>query len=406
MALSRRTFAALAGTALFAPLSGRRARAEGTPIRIGVLTDMSSAYSDISGRGSVAAAQLAIEDFGGQALGMPVELISADHQNKPDVGAAIAREWYDRGGVDLITDLTGSAIAMAVQVLAQERNKVAITTGSVSTDISGKSCSPNGFQWAEDSYSLTRALGVDAIASGASSWYLLSPDAASGKAYEKEIGLFLSEQNVPLLGTSRFPVGSSDFSAQLLAARASGAKAVVSPSGGMDTINLVKQASEFGIIQGGQKLVLFGFFPTDAHALGVQVAQGIRYTTTFYWDLNDQTRSFQSRFISVVKRTPTWIQAGTYSAVTHYLRAVQQAGARDGTLVLQAMRALPVQDATTPHGTVRPDGRVMRDVYAVVVKSPGECRGEWDFEGLVRVIPAEQSFRPLAQSECPLVRKI
>jgi len=405
MTLTRRGLAAIAPAAAVTLLATRRARAREAPVKIGVLTDAASAYSDISGAGSLEAARLAVEDFGGQLFDQPIELVFADHQNKPDVGAAIAREWYDVGSVDLITDLTGSAIALAVYTLAQQRNKVAITTGSVSTDLSGKSCSPNGFQWAEDSYSLTRALGVGVINSGGDSWFLLSPDAASGKAYEKEIGLFLEEKKVPLLGTVRFPVGSTDFSAQLLAAQSSHAKAVVSPSGGQDTINLIKQANEFGIVRGGQQLVLFGFFPTDAHAIGLQASQGTRYTTTFYWDLNDQTRNLQKRFLDRVHRTPTWIQAGTYSSVMHYLKSVKRAGTKDATPVLAAMRETPIEDATTPHATIRPDGRVMRDVYSVIVNSPAESKSEWDFEKLVSTIPPEQSFRPLDQSECPLVKK-
>ena len=390
----------IAAGLLGAPLA---TRAEETPVKIGVLTDLSSAYSDISGKGSVEAARLAIEDFGRPLLGHPVELVSADHQNKTDVALTIARTWYDRDDVDVIVDLTGSAIALGVQSLAVEKHKIDLVSGAATTDLTGKACTPNGSQWGADSYALVSALkGV--IKSGGTSWYLLLQDAAVGKSYQRDLTSLLSAEKVPLLGQSLFPIGNPDFSAQLIAAQASGAKVIASSSGGADTVNIIKQANEFGIGTKLQELVTISMFPTDVPAIGLAAAQGVRYTQTFYWDLNDETRSLQKQFYERVGHTPTWIQLGTYSSVYHYLRAVESAGTKETGAVLATMHRLPIHDPSTPSAILRIDGRVMRPLYTVEVKKPGESNTPWDFERLVSTIPAEDSFRPLAESECPLVK--
>src|SRR6202789_843215 len=368
--------------------SSQQTYATEPPVKIGVLTDASSAYSDISGKGSIEAARLAIEDFGHPLFGQPVELISADHQNKPDVALGIARRWYDTEGVDAIVDITGSAVAMGVQWLAVEKNKISLLSGAASTEITGKSCTPNGSMWGADSYALVKAMkGV--IEAGGSSWYLLSQDAAVGKSYEKSLASFLESQHVPLLGISRFAINGSDFSSPLLTAQGSGAKAVAVSSGGNDTLNIIKEWNEYELGEKGQSLVVLSMFPTDISALGLNATQGIRYTTTFYWDLNDETRSLQERFYERVGHVPTWIQLGVYSSVVHYLRSVEGAGTRETGAVLAAMHKLPIQDASTPHATLRADGRVMRPLYTVEVKKPSESHTPWDFERLVSTISPE-----------------
>ena len=384
--------------------SAAPALADDAPVKIGVLTDASSAYSDISGRGSIEAAKLAIEDFGRPLLGHPIEFVSADHQNKSDVALSIARRWFDSEGVDAIADITGSAIALGVQFLATEKNKVALISGAASTEITGKSCTPNGSMWGADSYALVRSMkGV--IASGGDSWYLLAQDAAVGKSYEKSLSAFLESQHVPLLGISRFAINGADFSSQLLMAQASGAKVIAISSGGNDTLNIVKGWREYELGQKGQGLTVLSLFPTEIPALGLEAMQGIRYTTTFYWDLNDETRSLQKRFYERVGHVPTWIQLGVYSSVMHYLRSVEAAGTKETGAVLAEMHKLPIHDASTPDATLRIDGRVMRPLYTVEVKAPSESHTPWDFERLVTTIPAEDSFIPLSQSECPLVKK-
>lgn len=371
-------------------------------VKIGVLTDLSSGYSDISGKGSVEAARMAIEDFGRPVLGHQVELVSADHQNKTDVALTIARSWFDREHVDAIADLTGSAIALAVQALAVEKNKIDLVSGGASTDLTGRFCTRNGSQWGADSYALVNVLkGV--IKGGGSSWYLLLQDAAVGKSYERDLVALLKAERIPLLGTAMFPVGNTDFSAQLVAAQSSGAKVIATSSAGMDTVNLIKQSREFNI-GGEQQLVIISMFPTDVPAIGLADAQGVRYTQTFYWDLNDETRSLQRRFYERVGHAPTWIQLGVYSSVYHYLQAVEAAGTKDPTAVTAAMHRLPIHDPSTPEATLREDGRVMRPLYIVEVKPPGQSKTPWDFERLVATIPAADAFHSLAESDCPLVK--
>lgn len=399
--IKRAAAAVMLAAGLLAPLA---AQADEGAVKIGVLTDLSSGYSDISGKGSVEAARLAIEDFGRPVLGHPVELISADHQNRTDVALTMARTWYDRDGVDVIVDLTGSAIALGVHALALEKNKIDLVAGAASTELTGKSCSPNGSQWGADSYALVSAVkGI--INTGGSSWYMLVQDAAVGKSYQKDLTALLAAQHIPLLGVSLFPIGNSDFSAQLMTAQASGAKVIASSSGGMDTINIIKQATEFALRSDGRELVPLSIFPTDIAAIGLQDAQGIRYAQTFYWDLNDQTRSLQRRFYERVGHTPTWIQLGTYSAVYHYLRAVEAAGTKQTAAVLAAMHKLPIHDPSTPEATLREDGRVMRPLYIVEVRKPADSHTPWDFERLISTIPAADSFRPLSESECPVDRR-
>ena len=375
---------------------------ENGPVKIGVLTDASSGYAALSGTGSFEAARMAAEDIGGSLLGKPVEIVFADHQNKADVGAAIAREWFDQQGVDAIADLINSSVALGVQAIAREKNKVALFSAATSSDLSGKACSPNGFQWGLDAYSLAHGLAEALIAAGGDTWFFITSDYAAGQAVEREMRGVLERQNVRILGGVKFPLNTADFSSFLLQAQNSHAKILAATSGGADTINLVKQATEFGIPQGGQKLALVSYFITDTQALGLQAAQGIRYTTAFHYGASDASQRWAQRFLARTGKMPTWNQAMTYSAVAHYLKAVRLAGTKETGAVIAAMRKTPVDDPMTTNGLLRPDGRLMRDIYLVEVKAPAESSGPWDYEKLVGVIPANKAFRPLAESECPL----
>ena len=398
-------FAVLLGAAAVVALGAGGAAAQSGAVKIGVLNDMSSLYADISGPGSVVAARMAVEDLGGKALGQPVEIISGDHQNKPDVGAAMAREWYDRDGVDLITDVPTSSVALAVEEVSREKKKLVIFSGSASSDITGPKCSPYAAHWTYDTYALAHGTGSAVVKSGGDTWFFLTADYAFGHALENDTAAVVKASGGKVLGSDNVPLNTADFSSFLLQAQASKAKIIGLANAGGDTINSIKQAAEFGIVEGGQKLAGLLIFISDVHSLGLKTAQGLQFTEAFYWDQNNETRAFAKRFFDKQKRMPTMAQAGVYSAVHHYLQAVQALNSKDPDQVMEKMRQTPINDFMTKNGALRIDGRVTRDMYLFEVKKSSESKGEWDYYKQLQVIPADQAFRPLDQGGCPLVKK-
>jgi branched-chain amino acid transport system substrate-binding protein len=384
-------------------LSAGGALAQSGPVKIGVLNDQSSLYADLSGPGSVEAARMAVEDFGGKALGQPIQIVAGDHQNKPDVGAGIARQWYDADQVDLITDVVTSSVALAVQEVAREKKRIVIFSGPAASDLTGPKCSPYGVHWTYDTYALAHVTGSAAVKSGGDSWFFLTADYAFGQALERDTSEVVKANGGKVLGSVRHPLNTQDFSSFLLQAQSSKAKVIGLANAGGDTINSIKQASEFGIVQGGQKLAGLLVFISDVHSLGLKTAQGLQLTESFYWDLNDETRTWSKRFQAKMKRMPTMVQAGVYGSVLHYLKAVEAVGSKDPDKVMEKMRALPINDVMTKNGSLRKDGRVMRDMYLFEVKKPEEAKGEWDYYKLLQTVPADQAYRPLDKGGCPLV---
>ena len=374
-------------------------------VKIGVLTDQTGAYADIAGPGSVAATKMAIEDFGGSVLGQPITMIAADTQNKPDASAAIAREWYDQEGVSMIIDLPNSAVALAVQGVAKEKGRISIVSGAAVDSLTGPQCSPTGIHWTYDSYALGKVLGTGMSKEAGSTWFFITVDYAGGYALERTATMFIQSAGGKVLGAARHPLGTTDFSSQLLAAQASGAQVVVFANAGSDLINGVKQASEFHLTDRGQKLAAIAMFLSEARGLGPQAAQGIVYGTAFYWDQDDKARAFAKRFQERTQRMPTEIQAGVYSATLHYLKAIQAAGTDDAMTVMAKMREMPVNDAFTTGGKLRIDGRMVHDMQLVQVKSPAASKGPWDILNVIRTIPGDDAFRPLTEGDCPLVKK-
>ncbi|WP_238193311.1 ABC transporter substrate-binding protein [Methylobacterium frigidaeris] len=375
-------------------------------VKIGVLDDMSGPYADIQGPGDVVAVRMAVEDYGGTVLGKRVEVVEGDLQNKTDVGAAIARRWYDVDKVDVIVGIGHSGTAIAVQGIAREKNKINIATSAGSTDITGKYCSPNGMHWVYDTYALANGTATAVVKQGgADSWFILTADYAFGHALERDASAVVAKLGGKVVGKVRAPLNSGDFSSFLLQAQSSGAKVIGLANAGNDTINTIKQASEFGIAAGGQKMAGLLVLLTDIHAVGLKEAQGLLFTEAFYWDQNEETRAFSKRFQARHGKPPTMFQAGIYGATMHYLKAVKEAGTDETQAVLAAMRRMPVNDFMTKNATIREDGRLMRDMYLLEAKKPSESKGEWDLMKVVATIPAEQAYRPLAQSECPLVKK-
>ncbi|HEX2540436.1 MAG TPA: ABC transporter substrate-binding protein [Caldimonas sp.] len=374
-------------------------------IKIGVMNDMSGLYADVAGPGSVAAARMAVEDFGAARKGMKVEIVSADHQNKPDVGSTIARTWYDVDKVDAIFDVPTSSVALAISQLTKEKGKAFINSGAATSDLTGKACSPNTVHWTYDTWMLANGTGSAIVKNGGDTWFFLTADYAFGHALERDTEAVVVKNGGKVLGKVRHPFPGSDFSSFLLQAQASKAKIVGLANAGGDTINSIKQASEFGIVKGGQKLAGMLVFLSDIHGLGLNTAQGLIYTETFYWDLNDQTRAWTKRFIAQNNnKYPTMVQAGVYSSVLHYLKAVEAAKTDDGTKVVAQMKAMPTDDPLFGKGSIRADGRKMHPAYLVEVKKPSESKGPYDYQKVIATIPAEQAFRPLNQGDCPLVK--
>jgi branched-chain amino acid transport system substrate-binding protein len=374
-------------------------------VKIGVLTDMSSLYSDLAGAGSVWAAETAVKDFGGKVAGKNIQVISADHLNKPDVGSNTARQWIETEKVDAIVDTPTSSVALAVQQVTKEKGKPFLISGAASSDLTGKSCSPTGVHWTYDTYALAHGTGGAMVKQGGDSWFFLTADYAFGHALERDTMEVVKQAGGKVLGAVRHPLNSSDFSSFLLQAQGSKAKVIGLANAGGDTVNSIKQAAEFGIVSGGQKLAGLLVFISDVNSLGLQTAQGLVLTEAFYWDQSDETRAWAKRFIEAQKKPPTMVQAGVYGAVMHYLKAVDAAKSDDGVTAVKKMRELPINDFMTKNGKLREDGRVMRDMYLFEVKKPSESKGQFDYYKQLATIPADQAFRPISESECPTVKK-
>ena len=375
------------------------------PVTIGVINDMSSTFSDQSGPGSVVAAQMAIDELGGKVLGRPIKLISGDHQNKADVASVLARRWYDTEGVQLIVDLPNSSTALAVHEIAKQAGKINIVTTAGSVSLTNKSCSPTGFHWMWDTYSNSYGL-VKALAKAKlDSWYFITADYAFGHALEADFTKAVQQTGGKVLGGAKHPVGMLDFSSLVVQAQSSGAKAVVIASGGNDIVNTLKAANEFGLQKAGISFVAPATFLTDVKSMGLPLAQGLTYITGFNWNLDDKSRAFANAFFAKHKAMPTMGQAGAYSAVRHYLRAVAAAQTLDARQVAERMRAMPVEDAVVRNGSIRADGRLVHDMYLVEVPSPAASTGPWDLEKVKASFPGAEMFMPLAESSCDLVKK-
>jgi branched-chain amino acid transport system substrate-binding protein len=377
-------------------------------IKIGVLNDQSGTYSDLSGQGSVWAAKKAVDDYcKANKCDEKIEVIFGDHQNKPDIGASIARRWYDVEGVDMIVDTPTSSVAFAVSDITKEKNKVFLNSGAGASELTGAKCSPNFVHWTYDTWALANGTGSAIVKEGGNTWFFLTADYAFGKALERDTAAAVEKLGGKVLGNVRHPFPAQDFSSFLLQAQGSGAKIIGLANAGADTINAIKQASEFGIVQGGQNLAGLLVFLTDIHSLGLQTAQGLLLTTAWYWDTSDANREFAKEFSAANKGNyPTMVQAGVYSAVTHYLKAVHALGSdADGAAIVAKMKEMPVDDKLFGKGTIRQDGRKIHDMLLVEVKKPSESKGGWDYYKIRTKIPAVDAFRPMDQGGCPLVKK-
>jgi len=391
-------------SALMALLVSPAVGADNGPIKIGILNDQSGPYVAIDGPSSVDAVRMAVEDFGDTLLGRKIEVVSADHQNKADIGASIARKWFDVDGVTAIVDVAVSSVAFAVQELARERNKVVIYSGAGSSDLTGKACSPTSVHWTYDTYALTVGTSKALVKSGGNSWFFISSDNAFGKALTRDSSKAVQAANGKVLGEVLHPANSSDFASYILQAQTSGAKVVALANAGEDTKNAVKAGREFGLTAKQQMVGLLTLLP-DVHGLGLDAAQGLLVTESFYWDMNDETRAWSKRFFERNKVMPHMVPAGVYGTVMHYLKAIKAAGTTDSAAVMKAMKDTPINDFMTKNGRIREDGRVLRDFYVFRVKSLKESKAPWDYYEKIATIPAEDAARPLADSECPLVKK-
>lgn len=398
---------ALGLAAVAATLGCSAAQAQFTDgvIKIGVMNDMSGTYSDLSGQGSVIAARMAVEDFGAAAKGMKVEILGADHQNKPDVGSNVVRTWIDVDKVDAIVDVPTSSVALAVNQIVKDKNKVFLVSGAAASDLTGKACTPNTIHWTYDTWALANGTGNAIVKTGGDSWFFLTADYAFGHALERDTAAVVEKNGGKVVGRVRHPFPGTDFSSFLLQAQTSKAKIIGLANAGSDTINSIKQASEFGIVQGGQNLAALLAFITDVHALSLKTAQGLIMTEAWYWDLNDNNREFTKKFIAQNKGSyPTMVHAGVYSAVTHYLKALEALKSdADGAAVVKKMKELPTDDKLFGKGEVRADGRKIHPMYLFEVKKPAESKGPWDYYKVRATIPADQAFRPVKDGGCPLV---
>ncbi|MFE3835659.1 ABC transporter substrate-binding protein [Pseudogemmobacter sonorensis] len=396
-----KTAAALAALTLALAAPARAELTDGF-VHVGVLTDMSGSNADVGGTGSVLAAEMAIEDFGGSVLGVPIKLISADHQQKPDVGISIARRWFDVEGVDIILDMPVSAIALAVQALAEEKNRISIASTAATEALTDAQCSPNGAHWTYNSYAVGKALS-GALATPDSSWFFLTVDIAGGHALENSLKPFLEAAGAKMLGSVYHPQSTADMSSYLLQAQASGAQYIALSNAGADLINMMKQAHEFGLQGSGQTLVGTALFLTDLKAVGLEIANGLTFATAFVPQSSPEATEWAQRFFERHKTMPTDTQAGVYSAVLHYLRAVEAAGTDEAQAVMRMMKDTPVNDMFATNGVLREDGRMVHDIYLVRAKLPSESTGEWDLIELVKTIPGEEAFRPLSESGCDYI---
>jgi len=379
------------------------ASAEG--VKIGILNDQSGVYADYGGKYSLEAARMAIEDFGGSVLGEKIEIVSADHQNKPDLATSIARRWYEVEGVDMITELTTSSVALAIQELSKEKKKIDIVVGAATSRITGDACTPYGFHWAYDTHALAVGTGGALVEAGGDTWFFMTADYAFGYALEKDTGDLVKAKGGKVLGSVRIPLNSSDFSSFLLQAQSSKAKIIGLANAGLDTTNSIKQAAEFGIVSGGQKLAGLLLTISEVHGLGLQAAQGLVLTEGFYWDQNDKTREFSQRFIKRTGHMPSMIHAGTYSATLQYLKAVKAAGTKDPEAVAKKLKELPVDDVFAQGGgKVLGNGRMVHDLYLFEVKKPSESKKPWDYYKQIAVVPGDKAFPSAKDSGCPLTK--
>jgi branched-chain amino acid transport system substrate-binding protein len=404
----KRSIAALMMTASLTLAGTASAQTMDKVVKVGSLGDQSGLYSDIGGPGSTVAAQMAVEDSGLLAKGWKIDVISADHQNKPDVAVNIGKQWIDVEKVDVFVDLAASNVGLAIANLAKERNVVNLNSGSGSSDLTGSQCSPNTVHWAYDTYMLANGTGKALVKSGGDTWFFLAADYAFGQALERDTTAAVTAAGGKVLGDVKHPLNTSDFSSFLLQAQSSKAKVIGLANAGGDTTNAIKQAAEFGIVKGGQKLAGLLMFLTDVHSLGLNVAQGLNLTESFYWDLNDQTRAFSKRFMQrFPKNPPTMVQAGVYSSLIHYFKALEALGGNphDGRVVVAKMKELPTDDPLFGKGSIRADGRKIHPAYLFEVKQPSESKYPWDYYKLVATIPADEAFLPLEKSVCPLVKK-
>jgi branched-chain amino acid transport system substrate-binding protein len=396
-----------ASSMLVAGVAFSQAKVSDGAVRIGVLTDLSGLYSDLSGPGSVLAAQMAVEDFRAEMKGnvpFKIDIVSADHLNKGDIAANRAREWFERDNVDMIADLVTTSTALAVMPIAQKLNRITMVSGAASTLITNEQCTENNVHWTYDTYALANGTGRAVVKQGGDTWYFLTADYAFGHSLEKDTSAVVTATGGKVLGSVRHPFPGTDFSSFLLKAQASGAKVIGLANAGTDTTNSIRQAAEFGVTP-KQQLAGLLMFVSDVHSLGTKVAQGMFLTETFYWDLNDQTRAWSKRFFDKTKRMPTMVQAGVYSSVLHYLRAVAATGTDEAKTVMAQMRKTPVNDFFAPGARIREDGRLMKDAYLFQVKTPSESKGPWDLYHVRATIPAAQAWQPLSESRCPLIKK-
>ena len=388
--------AAIGGVLIAGPVSAQ-------VVKIGILNDQSGVYADYGGKYSVEAARMAIEDFGGEVLGQKIEMVTADHQNKPDLAVSIARRWYDTENVDMITELTTSSVALAVQELSKEKKKIDIVVGAASSRITGDACTPYGFHWAFDTHALAVGTGGALVKAGGDSWFFLTADYAFGYSLEKDTTEIVTANGGKVLGSVRVPLNSSDFSSFLLQAQSSKAKIIGLANAGLDTTNSIKQAAEFGIVSGGQKLAGLLVTLAEVNGLGLQAAQGIVLTEGFYWDRDDKSRAFGERFFKRTGRMPSMIHAGTYSATLQYLKAVKAAGTKDSAAVARKLKELPVDDAFA-QGKVLENGRMVHDLYLFEVKKPSESKKPWDYYKQLAVVPGDKAFPSAKDSGCPLTK--
>lgn len=405
MHLTRRLISA-AAISISLMASQASAQISGDVVRIGVLTDMNSIYADINGMGAVEAARMAIEDFGGTVRGKKIDLVFADTQNKADIGVAVGGRWIDVEGVDIIAGASSSAVSLAIQTLVGSKNKVFLASDPASSDITGKLCNANTIHWVYDTYALANGTGSAVVQAGGDTWFFLTADYAFGYALERDVSAMVTKSGGKVLGSVRHPINTSDLSSFILQAQASKSKIVGLANAGGDTINSIKQASEFGVVKGGQKLAGLLVFISDIHSLGLETAQGLQLTSAFYWDMNEGTRTWSKRWGDRFRnRRPTMAQAGFYSSIMHYLKAVDALGTDEpGDKVVAKMKEMPTDDPLFGKGSIRIDGRKMHDMYLFEVKKPSESKGPWDYYKLIRTIPAEQAFRPLDQGGCKLVK--
>jgi branched-chain amino acid transport system substrate-binding protein len=396
---------ALSALSLFAFTQVNAAPVSDDVVRVGVITDMSSALADLSGQGSITAVRMAVEDFGGKVLGKPIEVLSADHHSKPDVASSTARKWFDVEKVDMITDLTNSAAALAAVDIAKEKNRIAIINGAGTTRITNENCTPNSIHYAWDTYAMAHGAAKAIVKNGGDTWYFLTADYAFGHQIERDVTSVVEQSGGKVVGSARHPFNANDLSSFIFSAKTSGAKIIGLANGGGDTINSIKAAREFGVDPAKQNLAGLAVFITDIHGVGLEQAQGLMLTAAFYWDLNDDTRKWSKRYYERMKKMPTAIQAANYSSTLHYLRAVEAAGTDDTAAVMAKMKSMKINDFFTKDGVIREDGRMVHDMYLMQVKTPAESKYDWDYYKVVATIPGAEAFQPLEKSTCALVKK-